>query len=216
MQHTYSFFTNEQECIRAILDLHNGGKEIELDPMYNKGMFYKALIKKPPLRYDLNAESKNYDAIQGDAASLPLPDNSVGCMILDPPFMFGTHGQTKNSVMNKRYTMFDTFEQLKECYIGILTEAYRLLKKNGLLIFKCQDYTDGKTTMTHCLVWMWAVKCGFYAKDIAILNLPIAKVYNGNLRQRHLRKSHCYYWIFTKGGCDKFTAAEILKGTDNI
>ena len=105
MQHTYSFFTNEQECIRAILDLHNGGKEIDLDPMYNKGMFYKALIKKPPLRYDINAESKNYDAIQGDAASLPLPDNSVGCMILDPPFMFGTHGQTKNSVMNKRYTM---------------------------------------------------------------------------------------------------------------
>lgn len=106
--------------------------------------------------------------------------------------------------------------ELKECYIGILTEAYRLLKKNGLLIFKCQDYTDGKTTMTHCLVWMWAVKCGFYAKDIAILNLPIAKVYNGSLRQRHLRKSHCYYWIFTKGGCDKFTVAEILKGTDNI
>ena len=70
--------------------------------------------------------------------------------------------------------------------------------------------------MTHCLVWMWAVKCGFYAKDVAILNLPIAKVYNGNLRQRHLRKGHCYYWIFTKGGCDKFTAAEILKGTDNI
>lgn len=58
MQHTYSFFTNEQECIRAILDLHNGGKEIDLDPMYNKGMFYKALIKKPPLRYDINAESK--------------------------------------------------------------------------------------------------------------------------------------------------------------
>ena len=111
MKHTYSFFTNEQECIKVILDLHNGGKEIELDPMYNKGMFYKALIKKPPLRYDLNAESKNYDAIQGDAASLPLPDNSVGCMILDRPFMFGTHGQTKNSVMNKRYTMFDTSQR---------------------------------------------------------------------------------------------------------
>ena len=198
MKHTYSFFTNEQKCIRAILDLHNGGKEIELDPMYNKGMFYKALIKKPPLRYDLNAESKNYDAIQGDAASLPLPDNSVGCMILDPPFMFGTHGQTKNSVMNKRYTMFDTFEQLKECYIGILTEAYRLLKRNGLLIFKCQDYTDGKTTMTHCLVWMWAVKCGFYAKDIAILNLPIAKVYNGNLRQRHVIQRPFYQMIHNR------------------
>ncbi len=211
MQHIYSFFDNEQKCLQAILDIHNDGNPIELDPMYNKGMFYKDTVEKPVLRFDLNAYENGYDAKQGNALNLPLEDEYVSCMILDPPFMFGTHGQTKNSVINKRYTMFDSFDELKNCYQGILKESYRVLKKNGLLIFKCQDYTDGKTTMTHCLVWLWAVRAGFYAKDIAVLNLPKTKIYNGNLKQRHLRKTHCYFWVFVKSGQDKNTETEILQ-----
>lgn len=168
--------------------------------MYNQGMFYKNTVQKPKYRFDLNANEKNYDAQQGDATNLPLADKSVHSVILDPPFMFGTHGQTKNNIINKRYTMFDKFEELENCYKGILSEAYRVLDKNGILIFKCQDYTDSKTTMTHCLVYQWAVEQGFYAKDIAILNLPISKIYNGSLKQRHLRKTHCYFWVFQKKG----------------
>lgn len=198
MKHIFSFFDNEQQCIQSLLDIHNDGNPIELDPMYNKGMFYKDTLVKPNLRFDLNAKKMGYDAEDGDATNLPIEENSVSCMILDPPFMFGTHGQTKNNVINKRYTMFDTFGELAKCYNGILSEAYRVLKKNGILIFKCQDYTDSKTTMTHCLVWEWAIENGFYAKDIAILNLPKTKIYNGNLRQKHLRKTHCYFWVFQK------------------
>lgn len=197
-KHIFSFFDNEQECIKALLDIHNDGNDIDLDPMYNKGMFYKSLISKPKHRFDLNAAANGYDAQDGDATDLPLPDSSVHCMILDPPFMFGTHGQTKNNVINKRYTMFDNFEALEQCYRGILSEAYRVLNKKGILIFKCQDYTDNKTTMTHCLVWQWALEQGFYAKDIAILNLPKAKIFNGSLKQRHLRKTHCYFFVFEK------------------
>lgn len=197
-KHIFSFFDNEQNCIKALLDIHNNGEPIQLDPMYNKGMFYKNTVIKPNLRFDLLADKNGYDAQVGDATSLPLESNSIKCMILDPPFMFGTHGQTKNNVINKRYTMFDSFADLEKCYKGILKEAYRILQKNAILIFKCQDYTDSKTTMTHCLVWQWAVEQGFYAKDIAILNLPKSKVYNGNLKQKHLRKTHCYFWVFQK------------------
>lgn len=197
-KHIFSCFDNEQTLINALLNIHNNGNDIELDPMYNKGMFYKNTINKPRLRFDLNASINNYDALDGDATNLPLENNSISTMILDPPFMFGTHGQTKNNVINKRYTMFDTFEELETCYKGILREANRVLKKNGLLIFKCQDYTDSKTVMTHCLVYNWATELGFYAKDIAILNLPINKIYNGNLTQRHLRKTHCYFYVFVK------------------
>ena len=199
-KHIYSFFDNEQECIQSILDIHNEGKPLDLDPMYNQGMFYKNTVQKPKYRFDLNANEKEYDAEQGDATNLPLADKSVHSVILDPPFMFGTHGQTKNNIINKRYTMFDKFEELENCYKGILAEAYRVLDKNGILIFKCQDYTDSKTTMTHCLVYQWAVEQGFYAKDIAILNLPTSKIYNGSLKQRHLRKTHCYFWVFQKKG----------------
>lgn len=197
-KHIFSVFDNEQELLKSILDIHNDGNDIELDPMYNKGHFYKNTLNKPKLRFDLNAESNGYDAQVGDAINLPLDSNTITCMILDPPFMFGTHGQTKNNVINKRYTMFDSFSELENCYKGILKESYRILKKNGLLIFKCQDYTDSKTTMTHCMVYNWATNLGFYAKDIAILNLPISKIYNGNLIQRHLRKTHCYFWVFVK------------------
>lgn len=198
-KHVYSFFTNEQDCIKSILDIHNGGKPIDLDPMYNKGMFYRdGIVEKPKLRFDLYATKNGYDAQVGDATNLPIGNESLDCMILDPPFMFGTHGQTKNNVINKRYTMFDSYEQMENCYIGIIKEANRILKKNGILIFKCQDYTDSRTTMTHCLVWQWATIYGFYPKDIAILNINRDKIYNGSLKQKHLRKTHCYFWVFQK------------------
>ena len=54
--------------------------------------------------------------------------------------------------------------------------------------------------MTHCYVWQWAQELGFYAKDLAILNIPKSKVYNGNLKQKHLRKVHTYFWVFIKKG----------------
>lgn len=199
MKHVYSFFNNEQECIKSILEIHNCGNPIDLDPMYNQGMFYcDGTVKKPKLRFDLNASKMGYDAQDGDATNLPIESSTLNCIILDPPFMFNPHGQAKNNPVNKRYTMFGTFQELQDCYVGILKESYRLLKKNGIAIFKCQDYTDSKTTMTHCMVWQWAMAIGFYAKDIAILNRDKPKIYNSNLKQKHFRKTHCYFWILKK------------------
>ena len=198
MKHVGSVFDNEQVLLKTLIDLYNNGRDIELDPMYNKGMFYKAIINKPVYRFDLNASKNGYDAEDGDATSLPLENGTIRCMILDPPFMFGTHGQTKNNRINKRYTMFDTFAELQDCYRGILNEAHRVLTVGGVLIFKCQDYTDSKTTMTHCMVYEWAEEIGFYAEDIAILNLPKEKIYNSKTVQRHLRKKHCYFYVFRK------------------
>lgn len=196
-KHKTSVFYNEQELLQTILEIHNNGEPIQLDPMYNQGMFYKDLIDKPIYRFDLQADEKGYDAITADATKLPVLSESIKCMILDPPFMFGTHGNTKNNIINKRYTMFNNFDELEKLYKGILKESYRVLCKKGILIFKCQDYTDAKTTMTHCLVYNWATEIGFYAKDIAILERP-NKIYNGNLKQRHLRKTHSYFFVFVK------------------
>jgi len=65
------------------------------------------------------------------------------------------------------------------------------------LIFKCQDFTDSKTTLTHCFVWLWALEQGFICKDLAILIKP-NKIYNSNTHQRHLRKIHSYFYVFEK------------------
>lgn len=112
--------------------------------------------------------------------------------------MFGTHGQTKNNIMNKRFTMFDSFSDLCVMYQDSLKEFHRVLNKKGILIFKCQDYTDSKTTMTHCLVWQWAETLGFYAKDLFVLLANGGRIYNPKLQQRHARKFHSYLWILEK------------------
>jgi len=195
MKHYKSVFENEQELLKAIIDIHLSGKDIELDPMYNKGNFYRDGVKQPDYIYDL--EPQGLFCKKGDATKLPYENESFNNMILDPPFLFGIHGQAINYTCSKRYTIFKNFNELEKLYKGILLEAHRILKKKGILIFKCQDYTDSKTTMTHALVYNWATEIGFYNKDLAIL-VKSNKVYNGNLTQRHLRKIHTYFLILIK------------------
>ena len=99
--------------------------------------------------------------------------------------------------MAKRFTIFKDFDELKNMYFNSLKEFYRILKKRGIVIFKCQDYTDSKTTMTHCHVFNWAEQNGFYAKDVFIL-FSKNRIFNPNVEQRHSRKFHSYYWVFQK------------------
>jgi len=194
-RHYGSVFNNEQELLNAIIKIHcNNG--IELDPMYNKGMFYKkGIVDKPKYMFDIEPQVKGVE--KGDATNLPLDNSSIGVMILDPPFLFGIHGKTEQNVCSKRYTIISNFDDLKKLYIGIIKESSRVLKKGGILIFKCQDYTDSKTTMTHCLVYQWALENGFYAKDLCLL-IKANKIFNPNTTQRHFRKVHSYFWIFQK------------------
>lgn len=193
-KHQKSVFDDEQMLLASIFDIHNGRKTVDCDPMYFKGNFYKDGIDMPELCFDLNPQ-ENWIK-KADATNLPLENNSLNSIILDPPFMFGGHGK-QDSFYSSRTHGILTWEKLQELYKGILKEAHRVLNKKGVLIFKCQDYTDSKTTMTHCLVYNWAIELGFYAKDLAILVKP-NKVTNPNTTQRHLRKIHTYFWVFIK------------------
>jgi len=193
MKHYKSVFENEQELLQALIDIHLDGKDIECDPMYFKGNFYKNGINRPKHIFDINPQV--LECKKGNASDLPLDDNSLNSIILDPPFLFGIHGKTKEYYSSKTHTMFQDLRELRTTYWAIIQEAKRVLKKKGVLIFKCQDYTDSKTTMTHIIVNEYAEFEGFYAKDLAILVKP-NKIYNGNLTQRHLRKIHTYFWVF--------------------
>jgi hypothetical protein len=183
-------FSNK-EAIENITKLYG---DIELDPTFSSGKFYKGL-KEPIGKSDIHPQRG--DVRKCDCRRMPIVDNDIKTIMFDPPFMFGTHGQTKNNIMNKRFTMFDTFSELVEMYKSSLKEFHRILVKKGILIFKCQDYTDSRTTMTHCLVYNWAFGYGFYARDLFIL-INNSRIYNPNLTQRHARKTHSYFWVFQK------------------
>lgn len=194
-KHYKSVFENEGDLLCAILDLHLGGNLPQCDPMFFKGNFYKEFGDHPKYVFDKSPQESWIP--QADAQNLPIENESLESIILDPPFMIGNRQSQKDYYSSKTHTIMKDFAEMESLYRGILKEAHRILKKNGTLIFKCQDYTDSKTVMTHAHVYNWATEQGFYAKDLAILVKP-NKVTNPNTKQRHLRKIHTYFWIFIK------------------
>lgn len=198
-KHYKSVFENEQELLKALIDLHLDGKDIECDPMYFKGNFYKDGVNRPKYYCDRNPQVS--DCIQGNsleiAKTFGIEYGTLNSIILDPPFMIGNRPSQKKYYSSMTHTIYKDLNELYNAYAGMLLEAKSCLKKGGIIIFKCQDYTDSKTTMTHCLVWELAEKLKLYPKDLAILVKP-NKITNPLTKQRHLRKIHTYFWVFQR------------------
>lgn len=183
--------------------MHVPNKVIDCDPTYSKGNFYKDTgIQEPKYKFDLFPQT--WDTIKADARNLPLEDESLNCIMFDPPFL-ATKGKSleednDNNKINKRFGVYPSEEELHQFYIDAMREFYRILKLNGILIFKCQDkVSSGKQYMTHCFVWQEAVKIGFYPKDLFILLAKNRLVADWQLKnQKNARKFHSYFWVFEK------------------
>lgn len=196
-KHKHSVFNSEQELLKEVLKLHVKKETFDIDPLFYKGNFYKE-IPLPKFYGDKRATllktltNNIFNIIEWDATKLPFDNNTFNNIILDPPFVIANRKSNfKSSTTN--FGSYKNESELKENYYLLLKEAYRILNKNGICIFKCQDFTDTKTMMTHCLVYNLAVEVGFYAKDLAILVNPKNKPVNNNLQQRHFRKIHSYF-----------------------
>jgi len=192
----------QTEIINWILRLHAPDHKIDCDPTYSKGLFYRNTgIEEPAYKFDL--EPQFDDVIKCDCRNLPVDDESFSCIIFDPPFL-ATKGKSlnadKGNVINKRFTVYPTEDELHRMYAESLKEFYRVLKSGGILIFKCQDkVSSGKQYMSHCFVMNEAVKTGFYPKDLFILLSKNRIVADWQIRnQKHARKYHCYFWVFEK------------------
>jgi len=189
---------SEQRIIRNILDLHADG-DIELDPTYSKGNFYKDGLKKPKFKFDLHPQTK--DTIKAYSDKLPVEDNFVKTIMFDPPFVIGgakyNEAKEGSCITAKRFTSFTSFDELKNMYSSSLQEFYRILKENGIVIFKCQDcVASAKQHFSHCWVMYEAMEKGFYPRDLFIL-LAKSRLTDGR-KQQHARKYHSYYWVLQK------------------
>ena len=177
--------------------------KIDCDPTYSIGNFYKNTgIEKPLYKFDINPQVD--DVKYGDSRSLPLDDSSINCMMFDPPFLATTgKSLTENNdsnIINKRFGVYPSEQELHQFYIDTLKEAYRVLNDKGILIFKCQDkISSGKQYMSHCFIHDEAVKIGFYPKDMFVLLAKNRLIADWQLKnQKNARKFHSYFWVFEK------------------
>ena len=191
----------QDEMIQDILQLHVPQGFIDCDCTYSKGMFYKSgLVKEPIYKFDLYPQDAS--VVQADSRNLPLEDDSISCMMFDPPFL-ATKGKSltedsANNAINKRFGVYPSEIELHQFYKDTLIEAKRVLKPKGILIFKCQDkVSNSKQYMTHVFVHNIAVEVGFYPKDLFILLAKARIVADWQARnQKNARKYHSYFWVF--------------------
>lgn len=193
-----SYYYTDREILTAISKLYLADDWFDLDPTFSKGSIYKR-TQKPRIKSDLNPILS--DTIKADVLNLPIADNTIKSALFDPPFQWGIKNIKKNDHNNnpaaKRFFMFRDYNALAEFYKAALAEFHRILKKRGILVFKCMDRTCDKTTITHCLVNKWAIDKGFEPVDLFI-RLVNTRLWNPMKKQRHSRKFHSYYFVFKK------------------
>lgn len=195
---TISF--NEGDILRDIQELHCQDG-FELDPCFSIGSFYKKNgIKQPKYKFDINPQARG--VIMSDADNLPIEGGTIKSIMFDPPFLSSSGESHENSndnsnIIAKRFSVFKNMNELWNWYIRCMTEYKRILKPDGVLVFKNQDtVSSAKQYFSHCFIMNEAVKLGFYPKDMFIL-LAKNRIIGGNHDiQQHARKFHCYYWVF--------------------
>ena len=190
----FSVDTSQPRILRNIMKLYNGGNAFECDVTYSKGVFYKE-IPPPRLKFDLVPQAEGVQ--QADARHLPLEDSSVGSLVFDPPFK-ASNSKVKG-IIEQRFTAFPSMLHLWDFYHDALVEFMRVLKPNGLLVFKCQDgVSSGINHMTHTEVEQQAQAVGFAAEDLFILLSKSVLMSPNMARQKHARKTHSFVYVFRK------------------
>lgn len=192
---------NEQEIIEWILKLHCK-TPIELDPTYSKGNFYKGNFDEPKYKFDLYPQVEGVE--KANAEELPFENQSINTIMFDPPFL-ATKGKSlkvenDSNKINKRFGVYPTEKELHQFYINALKEFYRLLKDDGILIFKCQDkVSSSKQYFSHNFIMNEAEKIGYYCKDMFILLAKNRIMADWQLKnQKNARKFHSYFLVFEK------------------
>ncbi len=188
---------DQHEIISNIITLHVPTGRIQLDPTYSKGNFYKGGIQTPEYISDLYPTSDLVERC--DAADTPYSTNELTSIMFDPPFIAGHTKDKPTGIIGERFHGFRYIKDLWEWYDLCLAEFYRILGKDGVLIFKCQDtVSSGKQWLSHVHIIKEAETLGFYTKDLFVL-LATHRMHGHNHgRQLHARKFHSYFLVFTK------------------
>lgn len=202
-----SIGNNQQEIINDILFLYNDNNPIYLDCTYSKGIFYKnGKVKQPIIKMDLEPQCD--DVTKADFTAMPIESNTISSVMFDPLFLITgkTYKQNKegSSIIAKRFTGYENFEELKKSYKGALVEIYRILKEKGIVIVKCQNtISGGKQHFSHYFILKTALELGFYPLDEFILESKskITSLGGRWKKQRHSWKYHSFFLVLQKKQC---------------
>lgn len=191
-----SIYESQDEILDAIQALHCP-EGFECDLTFGNGGFWK---NRPEPRFVFDKQPLAPHVVEASSTDIPLSADSLNSVVFDPPFItYVRNGRKGNGsmVMAKRFSGYWAYPELEEHYRGTLCEVARVLKKKGIMVFKCQDIIHNhKMHCTHCNVINWASDEGFRLKDLFILSAKHRMT--RKVKQQHARIHHCYFLVLEK------------------
>lgn len=207
-----AYQSTNADIFPKILSLHVPEGSIVADVTYGKGVFWQKVSKS---KYNLRCT----DIKMGiDCRNLPYAANSIDCVVLDPPYMegllrenehhragSGTHKAFREAYYDKTNGNKEVEKKPKwhaavlDLYVQAGKEAHRVLRKEGVLIVKCQDEVSAnRQWLTHVEIINEYWSMGFYAKDLFVIMRTNKPSVSRIKQQRHARKNHSYFLVFVK------------------
>jgi hypothetical protein len=189
---------SQEEILMAIQSLHCP-EGFECDMTYGNGSFWRTL-PRPRLCFDISPQKP--EAQVGDSRMLPVEPASLRNVVFDPPFLtYVKNGREHNSkvAMTSRFGGYYRYDELEDHYRDSISEAYRVLKPGGKMIFKCQDIIHNhRMHCTHFKVILMAEIEGFRLADMFVLAAKHRMPGPQKGQQRHARIWHSYFLVLEK------------------
>lgn len=189
---------DQTAILSGILRLYcDNAPTFDCDLTTSIGGFYKFGIPRPAHLFDKYPVDETVKPLDETES---LPDNSFNSIVIDLPFIVDEYAESKTiqSMMLKRFSYFDSNEELYGTNKQMISLAYRLLKSNGVLVMKTQDYWyKGKQEWVALYVIEQARQLGFKLLDQFLL-IATTKLLKQSYKQRCARKMHSYFLVFRK------------------
>ncbi len=197
-----------EDVFPLVMGLHVPVGAKVADVTYGKGIFWKNI---PRGRYKVLATDLKTGV---DCRRLPYKNESIDCVVLDPPYMeglyrrsvahlagSGTYAAFRNTYSNGAKTADGPkyHDAVLDLYTKAGLEAYRVLRPYGVTVVKCQDEVSANLQrFTHVEIMDAYRGFGFHPKDLFIVVRSNRPAVSRLLRQEHARKNHSYFLIFVK------------------
>lgn len=202
---------DQTEILQSIINLHNGGKPFDCDITASELKFYegkngKFKVPVPRLLFDVYPMNDRIQKIT-PFQKLPLEDKSIESIVCDLPFVISpkkcksvVEKKEGANMISNRFSSFYPMEELIENIYWWINECYRVLKDDGILVWKMQStVSGGRQVWASPFSFLAADKAGFYVLDEFILQakarlIPSSKIHE----QKHARKYTSTFWVFKK------------------
>lgn len=138
--------TNQTEILNNIWSLYLWTNQFDCDITASTLNFYKDGIPEPKYLFDVFPQREDIWKLE-PRWPIPLEDGSIHSIVIDLPFVIAPHTAKSmtteqkewSNIILKRFSTYYPAKELYESYYHRIKEAYRVLNKWGICIFKCQS-----------------------------------------------------------------------------